>query len=36
MTLFEKLGLFSTVTDLKFVKILIDMNTQAKLHLIER
>lgn len=31
MTLFEKLGIFATVSDLKFVNMLIDMNTQAKL-----
>lgn len=36
MTPFEELGLFATVSDLKFVKMLIDMNTQAMLHLIER
>lgn len=35
MTPFEELGLFATVSDLKF-KMLIDMNTQAMLHLIER
>lgn len=36
MTPFEELGLFATVSDLKFVKMLIDMNTQAMIHLIER
>lgn len=36
MTPFEELGLFATVSDLKFVQMLIDMNTEAMLHLIER